>query len=160
MKNFKLFTLAVFAMISMILVSASMAQTNTTGDVEGTTTDQNGAVVRGVALTLSGPNLIRDQTTTSDENGHYRFSSVPPGRYTLSTAAISGFQPHKQAGVEVSLYKTSTVNVTLTTAVSGVVDVVAGTGVDQTSNTTGSSISTEFFSNIPSRAHAPAVPCR
>ena len=149
MKNFKLFTLAVFAMISMIFVSASMAQTNTTGEVEGTVADQNGAVVKGVTVTLSGPGLIRDQTTTSNENGTYRFSSVPPGRYTLSTAAISGFQPHKQAGVEVNLYKTSTINVTLTTSVSGVVDVVAGTGVDQTSNTTGSSISTEFFSNIP-----------
>ena len=149
MKNFKLFTLAVFAMISMIFVSASMAQTNTTGEVEGTVADQNGAVVKGVTVTLSGPGLIRDQTTTSNENGSYRFSSVPPGRYTLATVAISGFQPHKQAGVEVNLYKTSTINVTLTTSVSGVVDVVAGSGVDQTSNTTGSSISTEFFSNIP-----------
>ncbi len=149
MKNLKLFTLAIFAMISMIFVTASMAQTNTTGEVEGTVTDQNGAVVRGVSLTLSGPGLIRDQTTTSDENGNYRFSSVPPGRYNLATAAISGFQPFKQSAVEVSLTKTTTINVTLSTGVSGVVDVVAGQNVDQSANTTGTNISTEFFSNIP-----------
>src|SRR5204863_3768816 len=31
----------------------------------------------------------------------------------------------------------------------GVVDVVAGAAIDQTANTTGSNVSTEFFSNIP-----------
>ncbi|HEX3101946.1 MAG TPA: TonB-dependent receptor, partial [Pyrinomonadaceae bacterium] len=150
MKNLKLFTLAVFAMISLLFVSASMAQTNTTGSVEGTVTDQNGAVVRGVTLTLSGPGLIREQTTVSDDSGNYRFSSVPPGRYTLSTAPISGFQASKQDRVEVNLTKSSTIDVKLTTtAVSGVVDVVAGAGIDQTANTTGASVSTEFFSNIP-----------
>jgi len=149
MKNLKLFTLAVFAMISLLFVSASMAQTNTTGSVEGTITDQNGAVVRGVSLTLSGPGLLRDQTAVSDDNGYYRFSSVPPGRYTLTSAAISGFQGTKQDRVEVNLTKATTVDVKLTTAVSGVVDVVACGAIDQNANTTGANVSTEFFSNIP-----------
>ena len=92
MKNFKLFTLAVVTMVTMIFVSASMAQTNTTGTVEGTITDQNGAVVRGVTVTLAGPNLICSQTATSDDNGGSRFSSVPPGRSTLETAPSCGVE--------------------------------------------------------------------
>src|SRR6185295_613112 len=120
-KNLNLFTLAVFAMVSLLFVSASMAQTSTTGTVEGTVTDQNGAVVRGVTLKLVGPNLIRDQTTTSDDNGSYRFSSVPPGRYSLTTTAISGFKEYKQDNVEISLSRSTNVNISLTTAVSGVV---------------------------------------
>jgi len=149
MKNLKLFMLAVFAMVSMIFATASMAQTSTTGTVEGTVTDQNGAVVSGATVTLSGPNLIRDQTATSDSSGNYRFSQVPPGRYTVSTSPISGFSAYKQENLEVNLTRATTANITLTTAVSGVVDVVASAEIDQATNTTGSNISTEFFSNIP-----------
>ena len=67
----------------------SFAQTTTTGTVEGTVTDPNGAAVPNVTLTLSGPNLVRGQTTTSDADGSYRFSSVPPGRYTLEAKRLS-----------------------------------------------------------------------
>ena len=141
--------LAVFAMVSLVFVTASMAQTSTTGTVEGMVTDPNGAVVSGATVTLSGPNLIRAQTTTTDGSGNYRFSQVPPGRYSLSTAPMSGFSAYKQENVEVNLTRATTANITLTTAVSGVVDVVASAEIDQATNTTGSNISTEFFSNIP-----------
>jgi hypothetical protein len=150
MKNLKLFMLAVFAMVSMIFATASMAQTSTTGTVEGTVTDTNGAVVSGASVSLSGPNLIRSQTTVTDSNGSYRFSQVPPGRYSVAVAAISGFQAFKQDNVEVNLSRSTSVNVTMSAGgVGGVVDVVATSDIDQTANTTGSNISTEQFSNFP-----------
>jgi len=149
MKTIKLFTLAVFAIVALF-VTAGMAQTSTTGTVEGTVADPNGAVVSGAAVTLAGPNLIKAVTTTSDANGTYRFSQVPPGRYTLSTAAISGFGAYKQDNVEVNLTRVTTANITLSVASAGaVVDVVAGAEIDQATNTTGSNVTTEFFSNIP-----------
>ena len=82
-----------------------MAQTSTTGTVEGTVSDPNGAVVPNITLTLSGPNLIRTQTTTSGADGSYRFNQVPPGRYTLEAAAAGGFNGFKQENVEVNLSK-------------------------------------------------------
>ncbi|CAN5618209.1 hypothetical protein BH10ACI3_BH10ACI3_03580 [soil metagenome] len=147
--NFKLFTVAIFTVVSLLFVTAGMAQTSTTGTVEGVVADQNGAVVPSASVTLTGPNLIRPVTVVSESNGSYRFSSVPPGRYTLSTAPLSGFGAYKQENVEVNLSRSTTVNIALSTSVSGVVDVVASPDIDQTSNTTGSNISTEFFSNIP-----------
>lgn len=150
-KNIKFFALAVFAVFSLFFVTATIAQTSTTGSVEGTVSDPNGAVVPAATITLSGPNLIRAQTTTSDAEGNYLFSSVPPGRYTVEVTAISGFAAKRQENVEVNLTRATTVNVTLGAAGvdPNVVNVVAGAEIDQSTNVTGSNISTEFFSNIP-----------
>ncbi|MBA3350946.1 MAG: carboxypeptidase regulatory-like domain-containing protein, partial [Blastocatellia bacterium] len=149
-KNIKFFALAIFAVFSLFFVTATMAQTTTTGSVEGVVTDPNGAVVPNAAITLSGPNLIRAQTTTADADGSFRFSSVPPGRYTIEVAGLSGFSGYKQENVEVNLGRGTAANITLTAGAAGaVVDVVASAEIDQTTNTTGANISTEFFSNIP-----------
>ncbi|MEP6849422.1 MAG: TonB-dependent receptor [Acidobacteriota bacterium] len=149
-KNINLFTLAIFALVSLFIVTASMAQSSTTGSVEGVIADANGAVVPNATVTLSGPNLIRPLTTTSDSSGNYRFLQVPPGRYTVETAATSGFATYKQDNIEVNLSKTTSVSVTLRAAGSNInVDVVATPEIDQTTNVTGTNISTEFFSNIP-----------
>ncbi|HEX6124616.1 MAG TPA: TonB-dependent receptor [Pyrinomonadaceae bacterium] len=149
-KNIKFFALAIFAVFSLFFVTATMAQTSTTGSVEGVVTDPNGAVVPNAAVTLSGPNLIRPQTTTAGPDGVYRFASVPPGRYTVEVAATAGFGARKQENIEVNLGRGTTVNLEVSAAgVGETVDVVASSEIDQTTNTTGSNISTEFFSNIP-----------
>lgn len=149
-KNIKFFALAIFAVVSLFFVTATIAQTSTTGTVEGTIADANGAVVPNASVTLSGPNLIRAQTTTADSDGTYRFASVPPGRYSVEVAATAGFAAYKQDNVEVNLARATTVNISLGAAGSqNVVDVVASAEIDQSTNVTGSNISTEFFSNIP-----------
>ena len=128
----------------------SFSQTQTTGTLEGVVTDQAGAVVPSVTVTLSGPNLIRPQTATTDENGNYRFASVPPGRYTVDVAATKGFNAYKQENVEVNLARGTTANISLQVAGTGAtVDVVATPDIDQSTNVQGSNVSTEFFSNIP-----------
>ena len=149
--NIKFFALAIFAVFSLFFVTATIAQTSTTGTVEGNVTDANGAVVPNAAVTLSGPNLIRAQATTSDADGNYRFSSVPPGRYSVEVAATGGFAAYKQENIEVNLTRSTAANITLSAAGvnPNVVDVVASAEIDQSTNVTGSNISTEFFSNIP-----------
>ncbi len=148
----RLMFMTVFAIaIAFVLApSESFTQTTTTGNVEGTVTDPNGAAVPSVTITLSGPNLVRQQTTTSDANGSYRFASVPPGRYTLDATPASGFDAYKQENVEVNLSRGTTANITLSLAgTSASVDVIATPEIDQATNTTGTNVSTEFFSNIP-----------
>lgn len=133
------------------LPGSTTAQTSTTGSVEGVVTDAAGAVVPNATVVLSGPGLVRPQTTSADENGGYRFLQVPPGRYTVKVDAAAGFGAFEQSNVEVNLSKSTQVNISLgAQGVSGTVDVTASTPeIDQNTNTTGSNISTDFFSNIP-----------
>ena len=146
----KIFAFALASIVSLLLAIGAVAQTQTTGTLEGVVTDPAGAVVPSVTVTLSGPNMLRPQTTTTDQGGYYRFSSVPPGRYTVDVAAAKGFNAYKQENVEVNLAKGSTANIMLSVAGTGAtVDVVATPNIDQSTNVQGSNISTEFFSNIP-----------
>jgi outer membrane receptor protein involved in Fe transport len=149
MKNsLKVFAVALFA--SLLLAMSAMAQTTTTGTIEGVVKDVNGAVVPNASVEISGGGLLRPQTTTTDNEGNYHFSQVPPGKYTVKVAASSGFAAYTQEGVEVNLGKASSVDVALQAAGSTVtVDVNASPDIDPTSNVGGSNISSDFFSNIP-----------
>ncbi|MEJ7711560.1 MAG: TonB-dependent receptor [Pyrinomonadaceae bacterium] len=130
-----------------------MGQTSTTGSIEGEVTDVNGAVVPGVTVTVTSPNLIRPQTATANEEGQFRIPNLPPGRYAV-TVEGSNFSKFERTDVEVNLSRTSSVNVQLQpTGVAASVEVTA-TGVatiDTTSNTTGTNVSTDQFSNFPTQ---------
>lgn len=148
--NIKVFVFAFAAICSMLFASAAMAQTNTTGSIEGTVKDAAGAVIPNASITVSGGNLIREQSTTSDAEGNYRFSQIPPGTYTVK-ATGTGFAQYTQE-VNVNLSRVSSLDIALNVAGQvNNVDVVAGGGeaVDVTDNTAGTNVSTDFFSNFP-----------
>ncbi|MCI0391225.1 MAG: TonB-dependent receptor [Acidobacteria bacterium] len=144
---------AALALIFALLATSVSAQTATTGTIEGTIADANGAVVPGATVRVSSPNLIRAQTATSDSQGRYRFANLPPGKYTVTVEAASGFAKFEQADVEVNLSKTNTTDIKLQAqGASAVVEVVAGAAtVDVSNNTTGTTVTTEQFSNLPTQ---------
>ena len=137
--------------ISLFAAMSAAAQTSTTGSIEGTVVDVNGAAVPGVTVTATSPNLIRPQTATSNDEGVYRMGNLPPGRYSVTIEASQGFARFEQTNVEVSLGRTSTVAVSLRPAgATETVEVTASSGaaIDVTTNTTGTNVSTEQFSNF------------
>jgi Carboxypeptidase regulatory-like domain len=73
--------------------AAVLAQTATnTSGLEGKVTDESGAVLPGVTVSISSPSLQAPLLETiTDENGHYRFSALPRGVYAVSFS-LSGFQ--------------------------------------------------------------------
>ena len=85
---------------------------STTGAVVGTVRDEMGAVLRGVVVSVAGDALMRPRTTTSGEDGRYRFTALPPGDYILSTSA-EGFAALVQRGVRVDLGFTTTADLVL-----------------------------------------------
>jgi outer membrane receptor protein involved in Fe transport len=144
----------VLSMFVLCVALSAFAQTATTGEIRGTVVDQNGAAVPNVTVTATSPNLIRSQTAQSDEQGNYRFSNLPPGKYEVTIAAASGFGEFSQKDVVVNLSSTSTVAITLQAAgASATVNVtdVSGAAVDTSANTTGTNVSTDQFSNFPTQ---------
>lgn len=64
----------------VVLSAPGFAQTvsNTAGAINGTVTDSTKAVLPGVTVTLSGSAVMGAPSTTTTENGSFRFSAVPP----------------------------------------------------------------------------------
>ena len=155
MKNvFKFFGLSALLMCFALFAGSAVAQTSTTGSIEGTVTDTNGASVPGVSVKVSGVNAISAQTATTDSNGRYKVLNLPPGRYTVSVEADKGFAKFEKNEVEVNLSRTTSVEVQLQPAgaqATVTVTDTAGAAVDVSGTTTGSNVSSDQFSNFPTQ---------
>src|ERR1044071_4629335 len=155
MKNvFKFFGLSAFLMSFALFAGSALAQTSTTGSIEGTVTDTAGAAVPGISVRVSGANLIASQTAVTGNDGKYKVQNVPPGKYTVTIEAEKGFAKFERPEVEVNLSKTSAVDIQLQPAgaqASVTVTDTAGAAVDITQTTTGTSVSSDQFSNFPTQ---------
>jgi outer membrane receptor protein involved in Fe transport len=148
MKKFFMF---VMAMALALFATSAMAQTSTTGSIEGSVTDPNGAAVRGATVAVTSPNLISPQTGTTDDNGRYKILNLPPGAYKVVIEG-SGFGKYEKEGVAVNLGRNATVDAQLSLATATAsVTVTGAAAVDTAANTTGSNVSTEQFSNFPTQ---------
>jgi hypothetical protein len=113
---------SLFSVLAMLLVLGSFAfGQETTGNIEVTVRDPNGAVVPNVALTITsgGDTAGFRRTVTTDENGFARILSVSPGNYSVAAAATAGFKERTVTEVIVSLGKTTPVSIDLSTTVTG-----------------------------------------
>ena len=90
-----------FAVLISALGPPLFAQ-RTTGGISGTIRDASGSVLPGVAVAVSGPNVVGDQTTTTNEHGFYRILTLPPGEYQV-VFTMAGFKTTTHRGVRVGL---------------------------------------------------------
>ncbi len=60
-----------------------------TGSLSGVITDANGAAIVGARVTVTNSTSNQSFEVTTDDQGVYRADSLPPGVYTLNTAASS-----------------------------------------------------------------------
>lgn len=72
-----------------------------TGSIAGTVTDQSGAVVTGVTVTLVQTATGFSRRSASDEGGNFLFSGLDTGQYNL-TVTQPGFKTFEQRGVTLS----------------------------------------------------------
>jgi outer membrane receptor protein involved in Fe transport len=148
-----LITASLIVCVSFLGTNAS-AQTTTTGTIEGIIEDSNGAVVPGVTVTVRSPNLIRVQSGSTDNDGRYRILNLPPGSYSVIAEATAGFARFVKTDVDVSLSKTSFVAIQLKPpdpTATVIVGSSSGGTIDTTSNTSGTTVSTEQFSSFTTR---------
>ena len=91
------------------------------GSVVGTVTDQSGAVVPKATVTMSNVATGQTKETTSDDAGYYSMPNMLEGKYNLTVKA-SGFRPHTETNIEVSINTVTRINVGL--QVGGVTELV------------------------------------
>ena len=68
----------------ILICFAAVANAQFKASVQGTVTDTAGAAVPAATLTLTNKETNKVDTTTESDDGFYRFSSLPPGTYSLS----------------------------------------------------------------------------
>lgn len=138
------------AAVAIALLAAAPSFAQTTGRITGTLTDASGAALPGASVSITSPSLQGSQTTTSDNNGEFRFLSVPPGSYAVKVE-LSGFKTVERSGVVVGLDRT--VQLPIALEVASVVETVTVTGVapviDTSSASTGVNATADLFQRIP-----------
>jgi hypothetical protein len=130
--------------LSLILLEGAttqlVAQSITSGDIVGVVTDPSGAVLANASVTLKNQENGRTQAQSTNSRGAYRFSLLPPGRYTVSVT-VAGFH-NANATAVVTIGQAATVNVALELGeATSTVEVTSDAQVLQTDN---ADISTSF----------------
>ena len=74
--------LALIAVLALLVPGVMFAQSTTTGAVSGTVTDQSGAVLPDVSVTLKSTEKGFTQTAKTNAQGSYQFPLLEPGTYS------------------------------------------------------------------------------
>ncbi len=132
-------------------VNTAFAQAVITGaQLNGTVRDVTGSVVPNAGVILRNLDTNRPYSSTADASGYYIVPNVPPGTYELKVIS-TGFEPHVQSGVQLTVGQTATLNVAL--SVQGrreVVDVTVETPpIEPTRTELSSVIETQQIASLP-----------
>ncbi len=146
-------TIKVISMLAVLLSMAtfSFAQEQY-GSLDITTQDSAGALVPGVAVTITaveGTAGFR-RTVTTNSSGFVRVPQMPPGAYRLTAAATAGFAESSQ-NVRVELGRATPVTMELGVQVAGEeVTIVGGEApVDTTSSEISTAVNSERIEILP-----------
>src|ERR1700731_3610867 len=80
-----------FLLISTILLVSSAALGQYGASLEGTVTDNSGAVIAGATVTATNQATGVSRNAVTGESGFYRITGLPPGTYTVAADA-GGFK--------------------------------------------------------------------
>lgn len=89
----------------------------TTGSIEGTVKDAQGAVISQASIVVKKKDSNAEVSTTSNDEGYFKVSNLDPGKYTLTVSA-SGFAS-TEAEVEVNIAQSRVHEIVLGEPVNG-----------------------------------------
>ena len=96
--------------LSFVVLQAARAQTG--ANLSGMVTDQNGASLPGVSVTIKNVDTAASRTTATDGAGRYQESGLPPGRFEIR-AAKQGFADETRAGISLPVGQEATVDIAM-----------------------------------------------
>src|SRR5258706_15477791 len=87
--------------VCLLIAHTLGAQTTASGSLRGTASDPQGAVLPGVAISVSSATVPGVRTATTDQRGDFRVLDLPPGEYTV-TAELDGFARFVRTPIAIS----------------------------------------------------------
>jgi hypothetical protein len=143
--------LAVVAIVFAFGLTSAAAQTGQMfGELVGKVTDDQGGILPGVTVTLSGPAAMGTPTATTNASGLYRFPAVTNGTYTLKFE-LTGFAPLVREAIIVPVRQTITVDAQLKLASLQETVTVSGSSptVDVENTKVGARLDQEILQAVP-----------
>lgn len=142
--------LPISTIVCVLFAAVAAAQGPNSGAVSGTVTDSSGAALPGVKVTAISPALQGEETFVTNEQGNYRFPSLPIGVYKF-TYEVSGFATLVRDQITVSLGFAATLNAQMGVASQQQTVVVTGEAplVDTQNSNVQNNFSTQQLNEIP-----------
>lgn len=144
-------TLSMVAVQSLFaLFAAPIFAQQGTAEIAGRVTDEQGALLPGVAIVVTNEatGVFREITTSAD--GTYLASQLTPGPYRV-VARLTGFRTAERTGLLLQVGNTMTISLVL--AVGGIEETITVSGqspiVDTTSARVGGNVGTAELSELP-----------
>lgn len=134
--------------VLLALAPAAAAQNVSSSSIDGVVTDESGAALPGVTVTVMSPALqVQQLTTVTDGQGQYRFPDLPRGTYQVRFE-VSGFEPLVRQDLQLSAGFAARVNVSLKVGTLNETVTVSGASpvVDLSSTGGGQNVPTDLIS--------------
>ncbi|CAN5598531.1 TonB-dependent receptor [soil metagenome] len=140
--------LVLFAVSS---ISAAYGQSTVSGAIGGSVSNPNKEVVPGAAVTVRSTETNKEDSATTDDQGRFRVTNLPPGIYGVTINA-AGFGPYSQDRVVVEVGRVTEIDPTLSIGpVQGTVEVTSEAPVINTSQQDFSTnVNQTSIDNLPS----------
>jgi predicted porin len=101
-----------FLLLLWLAMGAFPAWAQTGAGLSGLVTDQTGAALRDVAVTIKNVDTGATRTIATDGGGHFQASGLPPGRFEIR-AAKQGFADETRTGISLAVGQDATVDIKL-----------------------------------------------
>ena len=134
-------TLALAVALGASQAYAQGGGASSTGSISGQVADDSGGVLPGVTVTATSPAQMGTLTAVTNEEGIYRFPSVPPGEYKVQFE-LAGFNTMVREGIRVTLGFNAAVNVKL--GVATLQETVTVSGESPVVDTSATRVQTNF----------------
>ncbi|HEY6291729.1 MAG TPA: TonB-dependent receptor [Terriglobia bacterium] len=140
----------VYLLLSLLVAALPLWSQVDTGAITGTVTDQSGAVVPGVKVTITNQGTGIAVSTVTESSGHYIFTPLKIGTYTV-TAEFQGFQKETHKDITVNVQQTPVVDFSLQPGqVTQTVEVTGAAPLLQTENASvGQGVSGREVNDLP-----------
>jgi Carboxypeptidase regulatory-like domain/TonB-dependent Receptor Plug Domain len=144
-------SIAMLVLLALFVSAPSALAQSQTGEIFGKVTDDSGAVLPGVQVTITSPVLLQPLTATTSETGSFQFPRLNVATYTVKFE-LPGFKTIVKEGILVTVNFSA--NVSTQMGVSTVQETVTVTGespvVDTKNTGTKQTFTTEMLQSIPS----------
>jgi hypothetical protein len=141
----------VLALVALFAASSLATAQQQTGEIFGKVTDASGAVLPGVTVTLTAPNLLQPLTAVTSETGSYQFPRLEIGTYAVKFE-LTGFKTVVNQDIMVTVGFRAGVNAQM--GISTVQETITVTGaspvVDTKETGTKQTFTNELLQSIPS----------